>query len=143
MGWIYQDLARAGLTLEQAKRRHVAAATDYGPGTTARIIMHEWHARSWYAIIGLYAVHADQRSQKPHTIFLRTDRIDTSEGQFGYKAMTERMGPLPDDRPSRAMAKAIFTYIPDAEGDAIPFRRWCGIPFFDKTTVAAAGGEAS
>jgi hypothetical protein len=142
MGWIYLDLARAGLSLEQAKINHVREAAQYGPGTAARIIMHEWHPRTWYAIIGLYAALSDQRMQTPHTIFLRTDSIDTSDGQFGYKDMTEQMGPLVDDTPTLAMVRAIFRYIPYAEGDAIAFRQSHGIPFLRKGRAEAGMKEA-
>lgn len=142
MGWIYMDLARAGLSLEQAKINHVRDSSRYGPGAAARIIMHEWHPRTWYAIIGLYAVHSDQRMQPPHTVFLRTDRIDTSDGQFGYKDMTEQMGPLLDDTPSLAMVRAIFRYIPFAEGDAIGFRQSHGIPFLQKARAQCGMTEA-
>lgn len=141
MGWIYLDPARAGLSLEQAKINHVRDAARYGPGLAARIIMHEWHPRTWYAIIGLYAALSDQRMQTPHTIFLRIDSFDTSGGQFGYKDMTEQMGPLVDDTPTLAMVRAIFRHIPYAEGDAIAFRQAHGIPFLRKGRAEAAMKE--
>jgi hypothetical protein len=137
MGWIYLDLARAGLSLEQAKINHVRDAAQYGPGTTARIIMHEWHPRTWYAIIGLYAAHSDQSFQTPYTVFLRVDSIDTRDGQFGYKDMTEQMGPLVADTPCLVMVRTIFRYIPYAEGDAITFRQAHGIPFLRKARAEA------
>lgn len=129
MGWTYLDLARNRMTLQQAKDNHVREATRYGEGTIARIIIHEWHARTWYAIIGLYREQADDKLQTPHTIFLRTDMIDTTGGQFGYKDMTEQMGPRLDDKPSPAFAKAAFKYIPYATGYARDFRDWAGIPY--------------
>lgn len=143
MGWIYLDLARAGLTLEQAKANHVREAAPYGPGTVARVIMHEWHPRTWYAIVGLYPVYTDDRCQSPHTIFLRTDRIDTRGGLFGHQPMTEQMAPLLDDPPSLSMVRAIFRYIPYAEGDAITFRQSHAIPFLHKAGAATGLMEAS
>jgi hypothetical protein len=129
MGWTYTDLARNRLTLEQAKQNHVRDATNYGDRAVARIIMHEWHDKTWYAIIGLYTPTEDQQRQKPETIFLRTDIIDTAGGQFGYKDMTESVGPRLNNRPSRALAKAVFKYIPIAPGYAKEFRDWAGIPY--------------
>ena len=128
MGWTFTDLNRNRMTLDQAKDQHVRQATQY-TGQTVRIIMHEWHAKTWYAIIGFYET---PESQKPHKVFLRTDMIDTSGGQFGYKDMSEEMGPHLDDKPSRAMANAVFRYIPKAEGYAKDFRQWAGIAYMDE-----------
>lgn len=125
MGWTYLDLNRNRVTLAQAKEKHVREATYYSEGTTARIIMHEWHPKTWYALIGFYSPGSD----KPHKVFLRTDIIDTSAGAFGYKDLCEEMGPYLDDKPSRAMAAAVFKYIPHAERHAKDFRDWAGIPY--------------
>lgn len=133
MGWTYLDLARNRMTLQQAKDNHVREATRYGEGTIARIIMHEWHACTWYAIIGFYAC---ETASKPDKIFLRTDMIDTAGGQFGYKDMTEQMGPHLDDKPSPAFAKAAFKYIPYATGYARDFRDWAGIPYLAERQTA-------
>jgi len=130
MGWTYNDLQRNRMTLDQAKEEHVRQATRYGEGTIARIIMHEWHAKTWYALIGFYPAAGNPAElQKPTKVFLRTDIIDTSAGQFGYKDMSEEMGPNLDDKPSRAMAKAVYKYIPHAAGYAKDFRDWAGISY--------------
>lgn len=128
MGWTFTDLQRNRITLDQAKAAHVRAATAY-TGKTARIIMHEFHPRTWYALIGFYE---NEDSRTPYKVFLRTDMIDTTAGQFGYKDMTEEMGPNLDNRPSRQMAKETFKYIPRAEGYARDFRDWAGIPYIDE-----------
>jgi hypothetical protein len=94
MGWTYNNLKRNRLTLDQAKQNHVREATLYSGGTVARIIMHEWHPKTWYAIIGLYAAQTDGKQQKPYQIFLRTDMIDASPAEFGYKDMTEEWDPM-------------------------------------------------
>lgn len=146
MGWTYTDLARNRMTLEQVKQNHVREATRYGEATLARMIMHEWHPKTWYAIIGLYppldpdpfapelfdqlAKTLGTAYMKPTKIFLRTDIIDIAGGQFGYKDMCEDMGPRLDDKPSRALAKAVFKYIPEPCCQyAREFRDWAGIPY--------------
>lgn len=125
MGWTYMNLRRNRLTLDQAKENHVREAIQYCNGTVARIIMHEWHPKTWYAIIGLY----HPQNQKPDLIFLRTDKIDASAAEFGYKDMSEDMGPYLDDRPTPGMCAAILKYIPRAEGYAKEFRERMGIPY--------------
>lgn len=133
MGYTYINLHRNRLTLQQAKENHVREATRYGQDTTARIIMHEWHPKTWYALIGFYKAGSD----KPHKIILRTDIIDTTGGEFGYKDLCEEMGPYLDDKPSRAMAAAVFKYIPHAERHAKDFRDWAGIPYLKNAEPAA------
>lgn len=141
MGWTYTDLARNRLTLEQAKHHHVREATQNGEGTIARIIMHEWHDHTWYAIIGFYP---SPDATAPSDVFLRTDRLDCSAGAFGYKDMSEQMGPRLDNKPSRALAKAVFKYIPQAPNEwAREFRDWAGIPYLKEAAPASKTKEAS
>jgi hypothetical protein len=143
MGWTYNNLKRNRLTLDQAKQNHVREATLYSGGTVARIIMHEWHPKTWYAIIGLYAAQTDGKEQKPYQSFLRTDMIDASPAEFGYKDMTEEMGPYVEDRPSASMCAAIVKYIPKAEGYAKEFRDRMGIPYlFEIKAIAPASADA-
>lgn len=133
MGWTYTDLHRNRLTLEQAKADHVRDATRYGETITARIIMHEWHDRTWYAIIAFYA---SPDAATPTNVFLRTDKLDCSRSSFGYKDMCEQMGPHLDDKPSRALAKAVFKYIPEAPGEyARKFRDWAQISYRNPNTA--------
>jgi len=141
MGWTFTDLARNRLTLEQAKDNHVRDATRYCDGTIARIIFHEWHDRTWYAIIGFYA---SNDATTPSEVFLRTDKLDCSAGAFGYKDMSENMGPRLDDKPSRALAKAVFQYIPEVPNQwAREFRDWAGIPYLKPATTAPAKKEGA
>jgi hypothetical protein len=143
MGWTYNNLKRNRLTLDQAKQNHVREATLYSGGTIARIIMHEWHPKTWYAIIGLYAAQTDGKEQKPYQIFLRTDMIDATPAEFGYKDMTEEMGPYVEDRPSASMCAAIVKYIPKAEGYAKEFRDRMGIPYLSEIkAIGPASADA-
>lgn len=135
MGWTYTDLQRNRLTLDQAKQNHVRQATQYSD-KIARIIMHEWHANSWYALIGFYDT---EESTKPNLVFFRTDIIDQSALSFGYKDLCEEMGPHMQDRPSRAMAKLVFKYIPHAPSlYARDFRDFAGIPYLTQKQLELA-----
>jgi len=128
MGWTTTDLIRCRMTLDQAKAEHVRQATRYSNGIDARIVMHEWHASTWYAIIRLEYPQDHERAGEIK-YFLRTDMIEATPASFGYKDMIEDMGPHLDDKPSRFMAKTVFKYIPNAEGYAKDFRDWAGIPY--------------
>jgi hypothetical protein len=134
MGWTYTDLGRNRLTLEQAKSMHVMEATRYGSNICARIVMHEWKPKTWYAVIRMEYLEGHEKAGQI-VYFLRTDMIDITGGQFGYKDMTEDMGPYLDDKPSRAMAKAVYKYIPHAAGYAKDFRDWACISYQNENQI--------
>lgn len=97
MGWTITDLHRNRLTLEQAKQKHLASVINYGTETKAELIAHEWHAATFYALIRL------ERPGLTPVTFLRVDMIEQSPASFGYKDMSESMGPYVDDKPSAAL----------------------------------------
>lgn len=133
MGWTFT--VRSKKTLAQHREDHVRDATDYGDRKIARIIAHEWHPRTWYALIGFYET---PESQKPYRVFLRTDIIDMSGGEFGYKDMSEDMGPYLDDKPSKKFAAAVYRYKPHAEGYAVEFRERMGIKYDSQQQLVIA-----
>jgi hypothetical protein len=108
MGWTYTDLNRCRKTLAQAKADHEREAVNYGGNTKAEMIAREWHDKTFYAIIRLTFATPDKA---PKT-FLRIDLLDNTNGQFGYKDMTEDMGVYVDNAPSEKFAKLIYKYIP-------------------------------
>ena len=124
MGWTITDLSRAHMTLQQAKDKHVADAVRYGTGKT-ELVKHEWHPTTWYAIIRRTLPNGEVAT------FLRVDMIEQTALHFGYKDMSEGMGPYVQDAPSAAMKAAIFKHIPIAKGWAKQFRDRVGIPYVE------------
>ena len=125
MGWTQTDLHRNRTTLAQAKAAHVADAIRYATGTT-ELVAHEWHAETFYAIIR--RTFPAEMKREPVT-FLRVDMIEQSPASFGYKDMSESMGPYVANPPSASMKAAIFKHIPIAEGYAKDFRDRMGIKY--------------
>jgi hypothetical protein len=124
MGWSIENLGRYGRTLEQAKADHVAHATQYGEGVKAEMIAHEWHSKTFYALIRL----SGGKYAEPVT-FLRVDLIEQSPVEFGYKDQCETMGPYCENRPSRAFAALVYKHIPEVSGYAEDFRKKAGIRY--------------
>jgi hypothetical protein len=122
MGWTFIGTRK---TLAQHQDDNFREATEGGP-FTRRIIVHEWHPRTWYALIGIYET---PESEHPKHVYLRVDMIDTSTGDFGYNDATEEMGPYAEDKPTPEMAAAIRRYIPIARGFAKAFRDRMGIGY--------------
>lgn len=126
MGWTFTDLARNRITLEQAQADHVRQATRYSAPIDAKIVYHEWHNKTWFAIMrmegGRYTVP---------TYWLRIDMIDTSGGQFGYKDGAEEMGMYQDNKPSEQLKKLIYKYIPVPTGYGLEWRQRNGVQFKD------------
>jgi len=124
MGWTFHNEKK---TLAQFRDNHVREATQYRD-KIARIIMHEWHPHTWYALIGFYDT---PDSTQPNHVFLRTDMIDSGGeyGQFGYKDMEESYGPYLEDKPTKGMADTIYKYIPEVYGYAGEFRDRMGIKY--------------
>ena len=131
MGWTYTDIARFNISLDQAKFDHINQATRYGDNIKANIVIHEWKACTWFAVIRLEYLEGHEKAGQV-CYFLRTDMIEASPSQFGYKDMTEEMGPYVQDKPSLNMIRAIFKYIPKAEGYAKEFRQRMGIPYLEE-----------
>lgn len=138
MGWTYTDLQRSGQSLEQAKLEHVARASYYSSNIRAGIVIHEWRPSTWFALVALNYLpgHAKAGSTEH---FLRVDMIEASPASFGYKDMEEGMGPYVADRPSAQFAKAVFKYLPEAEGYAAEFRDRMGIPYIHKAQLDLFG----
>lgn len=128
MGWTITELDRNRTTLHQARAAHVAECTDYGTGH-AELLAHEWHAETFYAIVRRTFPEGMHRA--PVT-FLRVDMIEQSPASFGYKDMSESMGPYVANPPSAAMKAAIFKHIPTAEAYAVEFRNRMGIKYDNK-----------
>lgn len=126
MGWTVTDLGRNRTNLVDAKARHVYQATQYCNGVKAEMLGHEWKQNTFFAIIRL--VFPAERNKAPET-FLRVDMIEQSAGSFGYKDMSEEMGPYVDDKPSREFAALVYKYIPVAKGYAKEFRDRMGIKY--------------
>ena len=124
MGWTTKELGRYGGTLEQAKAEHVWKATRYSNGINAEMIAHEWHAKTFYAIIRL----SGGKYETPKT-FLVVDLIEQSPASFGYKDGSEDMGMYCENKPSPAFAALIYKHIPVATGYAVEFRQRNGIKF--------------
>ena len=125
MGWTTNDLHRNRKTLEQAKAEHLRDAVDYTTGT-AELVAHEWHKETFYAIIR--RTFPAEMKRAPVT-FLRVDMIEQSPASFGYKDMSESMGPYVANPPSASMKAAIFKHIPIADGYAKEFRDRMGIKY--------------
>lgn len=125
MGWTTTDLHRNRKTLEQAKADYVRGLTQYSTGT-AELVAYEWHPTTFYAIIRRTFPEAMHRA--PVT-FLVTSMIEQSPAFFGYKDMTEEMGPYIDSPPSRSFAALIYKHIPHASGFAVEWRRRNGVKF--------------
>lgn len=143
MGWTTNDLHRNRTTLEQAKAAHLRDATDYTTGT-AELLAHEWHRETFYAIIR--RTFPPEMNRAPVT-FLRVDIIEQSPASFGYKDMSESMGPYVQDAPSATMRAAIYKHIPIAEGYAREFRDRMGIKYSNQEqgemfATAKARGQA-
>lgn len=122
MGWTYTDCTN----LEAEKADHVASATRYSGGITAELIAHEWHNKTWFALIRLSGGHYAE----PLT-WLRIDLIDTTQGQFGYKDGAEEMGMHNENRPSREFAALIYKHIPTPQGYGLKWRERNGVKFKD------------
>lgn len=131
MGWTITDLSSARMTLQQAKDKHVADAVRYGSGTT-ELVKHEWHPTTWYAIIRRTLPNGEV------TTFLRVDMIEQTPMHFGYKDMSEEMGPYVQEAPSAAMKAAIFKHIPIAKGWAKQFRDRVGIQYVETVPTGEA-----
>lgn len=132
MGWTIMDLGRNRTTLEQAKRKHVIDAVQYSTGTT-ELLAQEWHQSTWYAIIR--RTFPAEMKRAPVT-FLRVDMIEQSPSHFGYKDMSESMGPYVEDAPSFVMKAAIFKHIPVADAYAKEFRDRFGIKYADDNQLS-------
>lgn len=128
MGWTITDLDRNRTSLQYAKEDHVRESTRYGNTIKAELIAHEWRPSTWYAIIKLTYLDGHERKGQSET-FLRTDMIEATPARFGYKDMTEQMGPNVDDKPSEQMKALIYKHIPTAKGYATAFRDRMGIKY--------------
>jgi len=100
-----------------------------------RIILHEWHPRTWYALIGVYQT---PESEHPSYVYFRVDAIEAGYGHFAYNSATEEMGPYVDDKPTPEMAAAVRKYIPIVGGWAKEFRDRVGIGY----DAVREGGES-
>jgi hypothetical protein len=122
MGWTVSDLDKHW-TLADAKAQHVKTCIAYSADYKATLIDYEWRPKTFYAIIEL--TKPNGKAER----FLRTDMIDTSNNQFGYKDMTEEMGPHVEDSPSYGFKEKIFQWIPITKGYAGNFRTRHGIKY--------------
>ena len=129
MGWTITDLDRNWMTLDRARANHVEGCTDYTAGT-AELLAHEWHHSTFYAIVRRTLPSGEVKT------FLRVDMVEQSPASFGYKDMSESMGPYVQDAPSFTMRAAIYKHIPIAEGYAKDFRDRMGIKYDTQTQAA-------
>ncbi|OAM91623.1 hypothetical protein OH491_24290 [Termitidicoccus mucosus] len=128
MGWLYnRNIHRR--SIDDLRKQHEQEAVEYTGGIKARLLASEWHSRTWYAIIRLEYPAGHERFGQD-TTFLAVDLIDTANGQFGCKSLSEDMGPYVENPPSEKFKKYIFKHIPEAPGkDAENFRTRHGIKF--------------
>ena len=139
MGWIYTDLHRNRLTLEDALEHHVSRASWTSQGIICRLLAYEWrnmpYPKAFYGIVEQDFRNADEGREKGIQRFLICDLIEASAGSFGYKGMDEHMGPHMPIGPSEKFKIEIFKHIPHAKGYAADFRTKHGIPYTDPAQI--------
>lgn len=122
MGWTSIDLHRARMTLDEAKRHHLASVADYG-NTKAELLAHEWHKETLFALVRVH-----YRDHAPLT-FLRIDLLEMSAARFAYKDGSEEMGMYNADEPSDELKALIHQHIPRAKGFAKAWRDRNGVKY--------------
>ena len=122
MGWTYISV-KPWHTIEDIKAQHVRDISWTTDGAKAELIAHEWKPKTFFAIVKF-----TNSEGKAETV-LCVDMIDTRGKTFGYKDMSEEMGPYNENKPSRAFAKLIYEHIPVAKGCARDWRDRNGVKY--------------